>query len=151
MAVNNMVKSGPKSMTAVRPDPFPRLMDWFENLIPAETGMRFNYAHTIRVEEFMRDGTFIVRAELPGIDPDKDAEVTVAEGLLTIRADREEKTEEDHRSEFYYGSFIRTLSLPQGVDQTNVQAEYKDGILEVRIAIPEPAATPTNIPIKRAD
>jgi HSP20 family molecular chaperone IbpA len=113
--------------------------------------MRFNYAHTIRVEEFMRDGSFVVRAELPGIDPDKNVEVTVADGMLTIRADREEKTEQDHRSEFYYGSFIRTLSLPPGVDQGNVEAEYKDGILEVRVAMPEPAAAPTNVPIKRAD
>ena len=149
--MNTMVKTGPRSMLAVRPDPFPRLMDWFENLIPAETGMRFNYAHTIRVEEFMRDGTFIVRAELPGIDPDKNVEVTVADGLLTIRADREERTEEEHRSEFYYGSFVRTLSLPQGVDQGSVEAEYKDGILEVRVAMPEPAAAPTHVPIKRAD
>lgn len=148
--MNTMVKTGPRTTLAVRPDPFPRLMDWFESLIPSDTALRFNYAHTIRVEEFMRDGTFVVRAELPGIDPDKNVEVTVAEGMLTIRADREEKTEEEHRSEFYYGSFVRTLALPPGVDQGSVQAEYKDGILEVQVAIPEPAAAPTHIPIKRA-
>lgn len=148
--MNTMVKTGPRTTLAVRPDPFPRLMDWFESLIPSDTALRFNYAHTIRVEEFMRDGTFVVRAELPGIDPDKNVEVTVADGMLTIRADREEKTEEEHRSEFYYGSFVRTLALPPGVDQGSVQAEYKDGILEVQVAIPEPAAAPTHIPIKRA-
>ena len=149
--MNTMVKTGPRTTIAVRPDPFPRLMDWFESLIPSDTALRFNYAHTIRVEEFMRDGTFVVRAELPGIDPDKNVEVTVADGMLTIRADREEKTEEEHRSEFYYGSFVRTLALPQRVDQGSIKAEYKDGILEVQVAMPEPAAAPTQIPITRAD
>jgi HSP20 family protein len=149
--MNTMVKTAPRNMLAARPDPFPRLMDWFESLIPSDTALRFNYAHTIRVEEFMRDGTFVVRAELPGIDPDKNVDVTVAEGMLTIRADREEKTEEDHRSEFTYGSLVRTIVLPQRVDQRSIQAEYRDGILEVQVAMPEPAAAPTHIPIKRAD
>ena len=148
--MNTMAKTGPRTTLAVRPDPFPRLMDWFESLIPSDTALRFNYAHTIRVEEFMRDGNFVVRAELPGIDPDKNVEVTVTDGMLTIRADREEKTEEEHRSEFYYGSFVRTLALPAGVDQGSVHAEYKDGILEVQVAMPEPAAAPTHMPIKRA-
>ena len=149
--MNTMVKTDPRSMLAIRPDPFPRLMDWFENLIPSETGVRFGYAHTIRVEEFRRDGTFIVRAELPGIDPDKDVEVTVADGLLTIRGQREEKRTDDTRSEFYYGSFMRTLTLPPGVDQGSIEAAYKDGILEVQVAMPEPASERTPIPVKRAD
>ena len=148
--MNTMVKTAPRNTLAARPDPFPRLMDWFESLITSDTALRFDYAHTIRVEEFMRDGT-VVRAERPGIDPDKNVDVTVADGLLTIRADREERTEEDHRSEFTYGSLVRTIALPQRVDQSSIQAEYRDGILEVQVALPEPAATPTHIPIKRAD
>ncbi len=148
--MNTMVKTGPRTMLAVRPDPIPRLVDWFESLIPSDTALRFNYAHNIRVEEFMRDGMFVVRAELPGIDPDNNVEVTVSDGMLTIRADREEKTEEEHRSEFSYGRFIRTIALPQRVDEESVKAEYKDGMLEVQVSMPEPATAPTQIPIKRA-
>jgi HSP20 family molecular chaperone IbpA len=46
---------------------------------------------------------------------------------------------------------VRTIALPQQVDQSGIQAEYRDGILEVQVAMPEPPASPTHIPIKHAD
>ena len=134
-----------------RADPFPRLMDWFENLVPVEAGWRISEHHTIKVEELMEDGVFVVRAEMPGVDPDKDIEVTVADGVLTIRGERREEQKEDRRSEFFYGSFVRSLTLPTGVDDTTVSAEYKDGILEVRVPMPEPKAAPTQVPITRGE
>ena len=76
--MNTMVKTGPRNSIAVRPDPFPRLVDWFESLIPSDTALRFNDAHTMRVGEFTPDETFIVRAELRRIDPDKDVEATLS-------------------------------------------------------------------------
>ena len=71
---------------AHRDEPFPRFMDWFEHLLPADVGWRSLDRATIKVEEFTRDGMFVVRAELPGIDPDTDVDVSVADGMLTIRA-----------------------------------------------------------------
>lgn len=93
------------------------------------------------IDEFTEGDFFVVRAEIPGIDPDKDVEVMVKDGMLEIRAERTEKAEKEgrhfHRSELRYGSFARTIALPDGVDDTAVEASYKDGILEVRVPVPE--------------
>lgn len=107
----------------------------------------------IRVEEFREDGTLVVRAELPGIDPDKDVEVTVAGGMLNIQAERqEEEKREEHgylRQELRYGSLSRSLPIPEGVKESDIKATYKAGILEVRI--PEPKVEPAaKIPIARS-
>lgn len=72
----------------------------------------------LRVEEFVEDKTLVVRAELPGIDPDKDVDLEVTDGQLRIKAHREEKSEQkekdSYRSEFRYGSFSRTIPCPPG-------------------------------------
>jgi HSP20 family protein len=95
----------------------------------------------LRVEELHEDGTLVVRAEMPGMDPDKDVDVSVTDGMLRISAKREERSEDkkkdSYRSEFHYGEFSRTLALPPGVDRDAVKAAYKDGILEVRVPWPE--------------
>jgi len=101
---------------------------------------RLEAGDLIRVEEFREDGALVVRADLPGIDPDKDVELTVSHGMLRIEAERreEEKREEKGylRREVRYGSFSRSLSLPEGVTEADIAATYKDGVLEIRI--PEP-------------
>jgi HSP20 family molecular chaperone IbpA len=78
-----------------------------------------------------------LRAELPGIDPEKDVEITVDDGVLTVKAERREEKKEGGRSEFRYGSFARSVTLPAGADEENVAASYRDGILEVRTPIKE--------------
>jgi HSP20 family protein len=108
----------------------------------------------LRVEEYEDDGTLIVRAELPGIDPDKDVELSVADGTLHIRARREERTEKKgkdvYRSEFRYGSFVRNVALPAGVSVDDITASYKDGVLEIRAPMAEEAKPPaTKVPIAR--
>lgn len=107
----------------------------------------------IRVEEFTEDGTLVVRADLPGIDPDKDVEITVAEGMLRIEAERreEEKTEaKDYvRRELRYGSFSRALPLPAGTTEEDVTATYKDGILEIRMPAARPETGAARIPITK--
>ena len=94
----------------------------------------------IRVEEYRDDGTLVVRADLPGIDPDKDVELTVAGGMLHIEAERreEEKREEKGylRREVRYGALSRSLPLPEGVTEADITASFKDGVLEIRV--PEP-------------
>ena len=95
----------------------------------------------LRVEEFRDGDEMVVRAELPGIDPDKDVEVTIAGGVLRVDAHREEKSEhkekDGYRSEFRYGSFTRSFVLPEGVDEDKVKATYIDGVLELRVPIGE--------------
>jgi len=95
----------------------------------------------MRVEEFAEEGTLVVRAELAGVDPDKDIEVSVEGDMLHIRAERreEEKTESrDYvRREHRYGSFHRDIPLPKGISEGDVKASYKNGILEVRAPMKE--------------
>ncbi len=96
-------------------------------------------AAAMRCEEFVDDDVLVIRAEIPGVDPQEGIEVTVDRGRLTIEAERRaEKEETDtsgYRSEFQYGSLRRTLPLPEGASPDDVDATYEDGILEVRIPI----------------
>ena len=85
---------------------FPDLVEWFEE--PFLT-LRPYLAQPIRIEDFVEDDHYVIRAELAGIDPAKDVEVTVGAGYLTIRAERHDKTEGKHRTEFRYGSSSRSL------------------------------------------
>ena len=84
----------------------------------------------------MEDGHYVLRAELPGIDPDKDVDTTVRDGRLTIKAERTEKKETKGRSEFSYGSFARSVTLPAGADEDDIKATYDKGILTVSVAWP---------------
>lgn len=132
-------------------EPWPRLMDWFEAMVPADPAWRSAFTHSMRVEEFSRDGSYIVRAELPGIDPAKDLDITIEDGFLTIQGSREERVEEGTRSEFFYGRFQRTIGLPAGVDAKDIQARYRDGILEIEIAVPQRPASAVHVPVTRVE
>lgn len=108
----------------------------------------------LRMEEFREGDELVLRAEIPGIDPDKDVEISVSGDALSIRAHRrvtEEKTnKESYRSEFRYGELWRTLTLPGTVTADDVKATYGDGILEIRVPAPasKESAT-TTVPVTR--
>ncbi|HVX18770.1 MAG TPA: Hsp20/alpha crystallin family protein [Acidimicrobiales bacterium] len=137
-------------------DMFDRLDQWFGNWTAAPWRRTWDTSwhdveRLLRVEEFQEDGTLVVRADLPGIDPDKDVELTVANGMLHIDAERheEEKTEKRGyvRQELRYGEYHRSLPMPDGISPSDISAQYHDGILEVRV--PTPATPePKQIPIK---
>lgn len=99
----------------------------------------------IKVEEFTDQDHIVIRAELPGVDPERDIDVTVDDGVLSIRAERREqrqdKTAEGYRSEFRYGSFVRQVRLPKGTGPEVISAAYRDGVLEIRM--PKPSGEPT--------
>lgn len=130
-------------------DPFDRIFEpmfdrwgrWFQLPLPL-FGRGWMPAELIPVDEFHEDGSLVVRAEIPGIDPDKDVEITVSDRMLHIKAERrEEETKEEksyRRHELRYGSFTRSIALPEGATESDVRASYKDGILEIRIPAPEP-------------
>ena len=105
----------------------------------------------IRVEEYRQNGHLVIRAELPGIDPAKDVDVTIANGALHIKAERheEEKAEEKGfiRREMRYGAFTRTLPLPEGVAAADVTAGYTNGILEIRLPVPKTEDGTVKIPV----
>jgi HSP20 family protein len=144
-------------------DVFDRMERWLDEWFapmrwpawPAFFGEEWSGAAPIRVDEFREDGTLVVRAELPGIDPDKDVEITVSDGMLTIEARREEEEKASGRDwlrhELRYGAFRRTLPLPEGVSESDIKASYKDGILEIRVPVPaEPASAARRVPVTRA-
>ena len=96
----------------------------------------------------------VVRAEMPGLDPEKDVEITVADGRLHVQAERRSETTTDdkkgYRSEFRYGMFERTLRLPPGATEKDIKATYNDGILEVSIPIDTTELEAKRIPISKA-
>jgi HSP20 family protein len=123
------------------------------SLLPVVLAPPWVLDDTIRVEEYRQDGTLVVRAELPGIDPDKDVRLTVVHGRLAIEAERHEEDEVERDGfmlrELRYGKFSRTLPLAAGVTADSITATYKDGLLEVRVpaAAATPAPPPARIPI----
>lgn len=128
-----------------RLDMFDRMFgDWMSSLPFRRTLEQWDEARDqmIRVEQFEEGGQVVVRAELPGVDPEKDIDVTVAGGVLRISAERkqEEKTEERGyvRNELRYGRFMRTIPLPEGATESDVKATYTDGMLEVRVPVASP-------------
>lgn len=124
-----------------------RFLDWPEGWPTWAEGSEF------RIEEFEQDGALVVRAEMPGLDPDKDVEITLEDRTLRIRAERREETETEdkkgYRSEFRYGSFVRQVPLPAGASEAEVSATYTDGILEVRVPIDHEASGAKKVPISR--
>ena len=119
----------------LRKDPrtmFPDFIDWFEE--PFLT-LRPYLGQPIRIEDYTEDGHYVVRAEIAGIDPEEDLEVTAGAGMLAISARRSGVVEDRHRSEFRYGSFRRAIELPAGADSDDVTADYAQGILTVKIGL----------------
>lgn len=79
---------------------------------------------------------YLIKAELPEVAK-KDIDVSVHEGVITIRGERRLETREDkekhHRIESFYGSFARSFSLPADVDEAKIQADARDGVLTIRL------------------
>jgi HSP20 family protein len=99
-----------------------------------------DWRRPFRIEQCHDGDSMVIRAELPGFNPDQDVRVEVIDGELVITAQRSESHKENghhlHRSEFRYGSFTRSIPIPVGVDESKIAATYKDGVLEVRVALP---------------
>jgi len=124
------------------------LWDWLD--FPAFPMMRpATGTQTIRLEDYLENDQYVLRAELPGIDPDKDVDITVEEGVLRVSAERREEKKEGRRSEFRYGTLMRSVTLPAGADEEGVQASYRNGILEVRVPLKKPVSETKHITITK--
>ena len=119
-------------MTALMPRLFGDLFDWLETETPVRAG------HLIRVEDHLTDSEYQVRAELPGMDPEKDIQIRVDNGVLSIHAERREEQQARGRSEFRYGLLHRSVRLPAGADEEHMSASYANGILQVTVPLAAP-------------
>ena len=99
-------------------------------------GVPFGTAWNPAVDIYETDNDLVLKAELPGIDQ-KDIDVQVENHTLSLRGERKvekETKEENFRCvERSYGSFSRSFTLPETVDQEKIRAEYKDGVLTVTL------------------
>jgi HSP20 family protein len=105
------------------------------------------------LESFVTDGKMVIRIDLPGIEP-SDVEVMVTGHTLTIRGKREQRHEEKGRDWFRrevdYGSFERSVELPEGIKPEEITASYRNGVLELTAPMPE-SAVARKIPIEGGD
>ncbi len=127
--------------------PVSELLDWLES---SPTLGFATMRDLIRVEDYMDGKDYVVRAEMPGIDPDKDVDVSIEGELLTIHGERNEEERDKNHSEFRYGSFTRSLRLPAGAKKDDVSAKYDAGVLEVRVPVGAVSTEATKIPVQRA-
>ncbi|HEY7224764.1 MAG TPA: Hsp20/alpha crystallin family protein [Micromonosporaceae bacterium] len=122
-------------MTSLVPRLFSELNDWFDQ------DWALRGSSLIRLEDRVTDTEYTIRAELPGLDPEKDVQINVSNGVLTIHAERREEFQAQHRSEFRYGMLQRSVRLPGNADESSVKAHYSQGILEITVPLkaqPEP-------------
>jgi HSP20 family protein len=107
-----------------------------------------DWTPTVDISE--TDGEYQIRAEIPDVKKE-DVKVTVEDGVLTIQGERKQEKEEKgkryHRIERSYGSFVRSFSLPDVIDEEKVKAEFKDGVLSLHLPKSE-KAKPKAIEVK---
>lgn len=132
-------------MALVRWDPFRELEDMSERLnrVFTRPALRSGGKETLTVADWIptvdiseTDGEYLIKAELPEVKKE-DVKVTVEDGVLTLhgerRQEKEEKSKKFHRVERSYGSFVRSFTLPESVDESGVKAEFKDGVLNLHL------------------
>jgi HSP20 family protein len=146
-------------MNLIRWEPF-NAMDEMFNRFPAVFGRwprfygnvekDFDWVPTADISE---TGTeYLIRAALPDVKKE-DVEVTFADGMLTLRGERqrkeEQKDEKFHKVESFYGTFSRTFALPDAIDDKAIRAESKDGVLTIHVPKTKVEATkPTTIKVQ---
>ncbi len=125
-----------------------RVFDDFFSISPTSM-FEFDWSPTVDVME--NEGGFLVKAEIPGID-EKDLQVTLENNILTIAGEKKEERSEKDRdsrwvvSERKFGSFRRSISLPEGIRSDKIKAAFRNGVLRVEIPREE-SAKPRKITI----
>jgi len=122
----------------VKPEPFTREIDRVFDAFFGQTDQGRRWVPPMDLVEV--EDQFVLKADLPGL-AEGDVNIEVQDGTLTISGER--KTEHEQREKGWYriersfGSFNRSLTLPDGVDPERIDASFSDGVLEVRIPKPE--------------
>ena len=127
-----------------------RLFEDFFNDFPFSSSLpkaRETWMPSVDILE--KDGSFIVRAELPGMT-EKDIELKLEGNTLTLKGERKMEKADDktnyHRVESFYGSFTRSFRLPDTVDAEKISADYRNGVLTITIP-QKPEVRPREIPV----
>jgi HSP20 family protein len=131
-------------MRALVPRLFTDAEEWIETEL-ASLGTQ-----PIRLEDFRETDKYVLRAELPGVDPEQDVKVSVDHGVLTLEAERSSEKHDRQRTEFRYGAMRRSVKLPTAAEEDKISARYDKGILEITIPLRQPEPTGRAIPIERA-
>jgi HSP20 family protein len=123
--------------------------DVFRDVMPSfNTGFNPN---AMRVDISEDEKNIYIEAELPGMKKE-DVKVTVEDGVLMIRGERKQETEEKkknyHRVERVYGSFSRAFTLGENIDKDNIEAKYEDGVLHLTLPKMEPVKNVKEIALK---
>jgi len=124
-------------------DPFREMEDVFDRYNKALSWPRLGASEIMtggdwapRVDIAETEKEFIIKAEVPEVKKD-EVKISVDNGVLSIRGERKQEKEEKgkkfHRVERYYGSFTRSFTLPDNVDETKIEASFKDGMLNIQI------------------
>lgn len=149
-------------MALVRWDPFRELeevSDRLNRVFARPSARTSNGKETMIVADWTpsvdiseTENEYQIKAEIPDVKKE-DVKVTLEDGVLTIQGQRKQETEEKgkkfHRIERSYGSFVRTFSLPDVIEEEKVKAEFKDGVLNLHLPKSE-KAKPKAIEVKVA-
>ncbi|MET1256668.1 Hsp20/alpha crystallin family protein [Aliikangiella maris] len=122
-------------MNMLRINPFRDLESWFNTYNrPLANFDKSSNEWAPSVDIIENDESFVIKAELAGI-PKDDIKVSIDNRVLTLSGERksEVKDEKHHRIERFYGSFSRSFALPENIDEENIKAENKDGVLSLTI------------------
>ena len=135
----------------VKPEPFSREIDRVFDAFFGQTDHGRRWVPPMDLVEV--EDHFVLKADLPGL-AESDVKLEVQDGALTIsgerKAEHEQREKGWHRIERSFGSFSRSLTLPDGVDADRIEASFTDGVLEVRIPKPE-ERTPRRISISNGN
>ena len=101
----------------------------------------------VRIEERLDGRSYVLRAEVPGVDPAKDVTVTYHDGLLRLQICRTDARRTKTYTEFNYGSYERTVAVSM-MDESSIRASYRDGILEITAKLSDEAEADRGIEIK---
>ena len=123
----------------MKPEPFSREVDrLFDTFFGAEREQGRRWVPPVDLVE--AEDHFVLKADLPGL-AEEDVAIEVQDGTLTISGERKAEHEQSERGwyriERAFGSFNRSLTLPDGVDADRIEASFSHGVLEVRIPKPE--------------
>ncbi len=146
-------------MAIVKWDPWQEIEDMFDRytravgwprrgLAAPESGARADWSPRVDISETEQE--FTIKAEIPEVDKN-DVKITIDNGVVTLQGERRQEKEEKgktfHRVERYYGSFSRSFSLPDNIDESAAKAAFKDGVLTLQIPKRE-SSKPKGIEVK---
>jgi len=138
-------------------DPFTRFDSDFDQIVRRVWGRNVSREAFVPAVETVKDGSdVVIKVELPGVDVEKDVEIEVDNGRLTVSGRRSDTNEKNEGSvlvrELRYGAFRRAFALPEGVSADQVEAKYDKGLLELRVRdVTKPVEQPRKIAITRGE